>query len=329
MGAYTIFIDESGEFAGRVAQGVRLVAAVVMAGAIEDCENTAQEGLERALGRGVLPFHACEYSAPYRLRALLRKRPNLATRLGISGKAPDVHLQKVGARTLVAARQAVGQVILNAQDCVVLCYEHGCYENGIDRWRPMVCAALDQALVWIATRPGGPHTVFGRVAERGEPTTFDLSPTCELLARLAVGFPDKVSAVACNGPLPTALAARSCGLQVADIVAHAMGPRGSASKALGQPAAEGRNRHWLDQRYAVLSALRLAPPGANGKTVAIGAVDETYGAVLHIVREQACGGADAARMILKRLQTQWVNRLPPHTLRCSVEGSVFLGSKVL
>jgi len=258
-----------------------------------------------------------------------RPRCEQARTANAARNAPDAALQKVGARTLVAARQAVGRVILNTQGCVLLCYEHGCYANGIDRWRPMVCAALDQALVWIATRPGGPHTVFGRVAERGGPTTFDLSRTCGLLAQLAVGLPGKVSAVACNGPLPTDLAQHWCGLQLADIVAQAMGPRGSGRKALGQPAAESRNRQWLDQRYAVLSALPLAHPGANGTTVAIGAVDETYGEVLKIVREQACGGAPAARMTLNRLQTQWVNRLPPHTLRCSVEGSVFLGSKVL
>lgn len=329
MAAFTLCTDESGQFVAKDGVlGKHVTVAVVLPGRGAALDGHVHGALERALAPFPLPFHASDWTharnigkhlqgcldavsgVSAELRATLESGilPHPRWRLDPARLHLLREVDALGARQLLAAGRAV-RGLLDDGGLAVACLAHGPWEGGRDGWTPMIVAVITHALLEIARRPGGPHEVHLRVGQTGSHARqVDLEPALRALA----------AARAAGAPLAEVRAAKWVAaeakktdplLQAADVIAHAIGPGRWALREVSLAEA----------RSLGLSRLRSSTP-VGEHLLAGGARPETLGELEGALDDWHRHASADITLRDGRLRDR-LEKLPPQTFRCAVEGT--------
>ena len=342
MGTFSIYTDESGQF-HKAALGQRVTVAIVLPGTRAECENQIRPVLKEAASDFGLPFHARECRGrdlALEMRRRLRKGvpptldvgPEIMDALRMFEMPPQRWLSHLGRKGLMRTFQDLASRILNERvrpamaemvkrrgGLIVACLEHG--SLGVKRWHPMVDAVVREAIVRIALRDGGPHRAELAIGDSGDPsTTFDFSDLVEQLRKAAnSGFLQQVQIH--PEPMIKVERADEClGMQVADVFAHAFGPRGMVAAPISSEDAWALSMDRLRTEFNLSFGMR--PRAALD---AAGALAETHGEMKAAFVDLEA--STSARSMLERRLRDLDRRqasaaaLPRSTFRCSVQGT--------
>lgn len=332
---YTVFVDESGLFsAGAV--GHRVVGAVVVPLAREEADGRARAALEAGAGPWGLPVHAKDLVSPLLTppRALTEARwqllqswmregdrprvPDRATLLalqdgsrgmllGALSREPGRHADRV----LYRLRVEVRRLLRETGAWLVWVGEHGrrALEAGDrDHWPRMVRAAVGQAAVSVWRAGGEGASITPVIATYSSLATLDLAPT-----QRALSTTTRVAPIWPEAQVPLIPAETSAGLQVADVLVHALGPGAAQSLPVASP-----DRHTM--RDLQCNFWRLFPAPQNPvypppyPAPCSGATEDTHGRVM-----AAFSTGDP--MVVPRLEAL-LGRPPANTLAYGVEGAL-------
>lgn len=262
MSSMTLFVDESGRFEppkpGRSAHwpcGRRLVGGVVLAGDPGEAEASAREMLEDALAAIDLAWWRGEVSGKW-----FRHAPTLAEQLLAQPDVPAAYHQlatetrkgvdrsrsrlfELGNGWLQSLRRQLGRRLGANGARVLLAAEHGLPgERDLPASVPfprMLSALLGQSAVWAARDWESP-TLSSVVADRGglHPEQLALGPWAR-----ALGVPSLP-------PPQVARASERAGLQIADLIVHALGPGQGQDLHLTDDDAAKRTRARVERELA-------------------------------------------------------------------------------
>lgn len=286
---WTAFVDESGLFEpaeGAWLPGMRLVAGVLLPQAMAQAEALSQKTLRSVLDAAGVPWwsepiHGSEIASPTRLaRCILRteKAPDWARAQATMADTHPEPLRATGQRMLRALRQGVGQMIAQENGWALGVCEFGCPttlrgEPGPLPYRRMLLGWLDHALLQVASEGSGPASLEVLVASRNGTVAAHLSPWSKRLTDLG----DRRLEVSLT--VREAPAQQAAGLQVADLIAHGLGPGSQqaippapelvASRTQQDLEAQVRSRFGPGLRYIERDAL-LDHRTVNRATMVIG-----------------------------------------------------------
>jgi hypothetical protein len=317
----TLYLDESGQFATSSAgiTGLRLVGGVLLAGTSDEHDLHFGPAIAKALSWFPPPAHAVEIASPTRVAFALRKAApdalplslrhvqtrlrKLAPQQAGNLRAEDPALFEAACaestRLLGALRGVAAEAFATDGAAVVLCAEHD-LEPSSSRFDPMLRAAVDAALQHCAATFAGESTL-DVVYESGA-CAHDASqlPT----SRVLVG---PKGAVSLSGtPRTAAKTDGVAGLALADVVVHALGPRGRQN----HPCAQRDCHAWT------LRALRSQIRREFGRPpAALVVVDALRGAdILRSVEKGTTPVADARAQLASHQQ-----KLPRGVLPASLQ----------
>lgn len=250
MVTWTAFVDESGLFEPSEQgwlPGLRLVAGVLVPLALEQAEAEARGLLDRALDDcrllGTITFvHASELShGPSLAQALLRSERCPADLRAKAERAGQFGvLAAEGHEALTALRRETGAWLAGRGGWALGVSEYGCPRTTQNRPAPlpyprMLRSWLEHALLQLALRQQGPCRLHAVVAHRGGALPAHDSIWQGRLGKLRDERGHAQITVSVRRAQEVA------GLQVADLVAHAMGPGAEQAIPPGEALVARRN----------------------------------------------------------------------------------------
>lgn len=346
MSYFTIYTDESGQFHHPTLElGLHVTVAAVVRLTSVECTALLTPALETVAAPLGLPFHASECTfgskiakrlqrrlnsedliVSERLRAALVERPPPRFWMAPENVDFDRELKAIGSKAIVRVRRAVGGFLTAHDGFAVLCFQQGNPEPRQDRWREMMLAVMENALTRIAQLPDGPHHIEIFPAERGDSNgRFDLRPHLMALdAARSRGAGLSELVVPNPGAVKVVAADLSVGVQLADVIAHSFGPGPGAHRPT-----------LVAERFGMdINALRgygvhyfSLPKAGRDRLTAGGARPETHGEVAGAIADwsgapESHGALHVQRMSRLAAALKSPAALPPHTMRCAVEGSL-------
>lgn len=232
MSPWTAFVDESGLFEPDTSgwlPGMRLVAGVLLPFEPETAEQFCAEVLQRALQQVGLErvssaVHATRIAHPQSFGAWLLASQE--TPDALQDVARNEHLDELrtlGQRVLRALRYTVAREVAQQGGWVLGVCEYGCPStrqglSGPLPYRRMVLAWLEHAVLETICQKKGPGLLHAVIAHRTRPAPSHVSLWGERLAAL------RGSQFQVQLSTEVAFAEQRRGLQVADILAHGLGP---------------------------------------------------------------------------------------------------------
>ena len=277
----TLYVDESGSFAGRGRQGIRLVGGPLFPGKRQEHRGELQDILEGALGWLPPPWHAVEFAnvwtflfllqderlknlIPTHLRSAAQELSSIRYDSKILARARATkafrRVAKESRLLLQKARRAVGEAFHALHPgSVVHCVEHDM--SGItNRYLPMLEAALcggvlalasdvepeEEALLHLCIAEGPADTVIGVAVDK-------VRRFADLFTQWKVG--PKIGV----GDIELRDAKWEPGLVLADLVDYSLGPRSAIAKHVSIAEAQSHGRKALRRRCQDLFACRADP----------------------------------------------------------------------
>lgn len=274
----TLYLDESGNFSGRHARGLRAIGGPLLAGTREQHRTRLEPLLREAFDWLPPPWHAVELaSTESLLYRLYRKKITPPKRLEQATKAlrsipfprlpclrathPDHYhkLKQESRRLLQRVRARVGPICKTcAPESIIHCIEHDMVDVE-NRYPAMLAAAACGGVLRLAQRVKiGGRGRFHLVIASG-PADQHLDATAEAVCSLASTL-DRTHDISIEvGQIGLADAKKEPGLVLADIVEHALGPGPAADRPVRTVDACRVDRDDLRRECAQRFCFRFSP----------------------------------------------------------------------